>query len=351
MRQRCGERKKQEGGELSSPSHPTSRAFPSAATNYSPVTRSRRDCAMSTTACILALLNIVAAKESGRGGSLVLVGPNGHRCRISVGSDGALESSCPFRATPVAPPPPPEAYYSRFIAGGYNFNCGVDGQSKIHCSGASSASALNTALANYDILQAGGNHAARLCFVTLQHKFYCMTDFSSDPTPSLMDIGGRVIYTQSGYEFSCAIMEHTLENAATSRLKCWGSSPGDTSIGYGFGVSKSPSASLEYIGFGPAGGGRAVKVAATHNGVCALVEDSTCPSKVMCWGDSQLIGAATPKCVDFDSMSTASSKSYSGSSDGLYAIDLSLAWNHGEGPLAAVAVCPPCPLSALPLSA
>jgi len=72
-----------------------------------------------------------------------------------------------------------------------------------------------------------------------------------------------------------------------------------------------------------------VKVAATHNGVCALVEDSTCPSKVMCWGDSQLIGAATPKCVDFDSMSTASSKSYSGSSDGLYAIDLSLAWNHG----------------------
>ena len=251
---------------------------------------------------------------------------------------------------PAAPPAVLDGYYSRFISGGYNFNCGVDGQSKIHCSGASSASALNTALANYDILQAGGNHAARLCFVTLQHKFYCMTDFSSDPTPSLMDIGGRVIYTQSGYEFSCAIMKHTLENAATSRLKCWGSSPGDTSIGYGFGVSKSPSASLEYIGFGPAGGGRAVKVAATHNGVCALVEDSTCPSKVMCWGDSQLIGAATPKCVDFDSMSTASSKSYSGSSDGLYAIDLSLAWNHGEGPLAAVAVCPPCPLSALPLS-
>ena len=118
---------------------------------------------MRVALCVLALLPRMAMAE-GAGAALILEGPNGHECQISVDADGMIVTSCPIRGTsvqqlppsplppsPPPPPPPPIGHFSRFISGGYNYNCAVGQNNKLSCSGAYGASNLNSALADYQV--------------------------------------------------------------------------------------------------------------------------------------------------------------------------------------------------------
>ena len=64
-----------------------------------------------------------------------------------------------------------------------------------------------------------------------------------------------------------------------------------------------------------------------------MVEGSTCPSKLFCWGTSSSSGgdsvSGTPTCVNLDSLPGANNaKTYTGSSSGLFVTEISGGWNH-----------------------
>jgi hypothetical protein len=169
------------------------------------------------------------------------------------------------------------------------------------------------------IIAGDGDHEYKMCVVSTAFKLYCWNSVtSSSVAPSTYTIDAPVLQVQVGYYERCIVVAKTTANAATSRVKC-------NDDGY-----------KKYVSLG--GYGQAIKVDGVHNGFCAIMdESSTCASRIVCFQTRSVNWVkSTPTCVDLDDLTghmgsydkKMGKKTYTGSSSGVYAVDMTGGWTH-----------------------